>query len=46
MTSLYRALERIFKGPVGGMFLCLLIAGFLGGVAVAHPNDSSHTPTS
>jgi hypothetical protein len=46
MTSLYRALERILKGPVGGMFLCLLIAGFLGGVAVAHPNGSSHAPTS
>jgi hypothetical protein len=37
MTSLRRTLERLFKGPVGGMFLCLLIAGFLGGVAVAHP---------
>jgi len=38
MTSLRGALEHLFKGPVGGVFLCLLIAGFLGGVAVAHPN--------
>src|SRR4029450_13870613 len=46
MTSLRRTLERLFKGPVGGMFLCLLIAGFLGGAAVAHPNDASHKATS
>jgi hypothetical protein len=46
MTSLYRALERIFKGPVGGMFLCLLIAGFLGGVAVAHPSETPHKAAS
>jgi hypothetical protein len=47
MTSLLRTLERVLKGPVGGMFLCLLIAGFLGGVAVAHPGGKSHkeTPT-
>src|SRR5204863_1450179 len=46
MTSLRRTLERILRGPIGGMFLCLLIAGFLGGVAVAHPSDKSHRATS
>jgi hypothetical protein len=45
MTSLRRTIERVLKGPVGGMFLCLLIAGFLGGVAVAHPGDKSPKPT-
>jgi hypothetical protein len=43
MTSLLRTLERLFKGPVGGMFLCLAIAGFLGGVAVAHPSQTPRT---
>jgi hypothetical protein len=42
MTRLGRAIERVFKGPIGGMFLCLVIAGFLGGVAVAHPSDKTH----
>ena len=51
MTSPRRTLERVLKGPVGGMLLCLLIAGFLGGVAVAHPGGtpnptSSLTPSS
>jgi hypothetical protein len=41
MTSFRRTLERVLRGPVGGMFLCLLIAGFLGGVAVAHPSDKN-----
>jgi len=45
MTSLRRTLERVLRGPIGGAFLCLVIAGFLGGVAVAHPGDKSHTPT-
>jgi hypothetical protein len=41
MTSLRRTLERVLRGPIGGMFLCLLIAGFLGGVAVAHPSGKA-----
>jgi hypothetical protein len=45
MTNLRRTIERVLKGPVGGMFLCLLIAGFLGGVAVAHPGDKNPKPT-
>jgi len=45
MTSPRRTLERVLRGPVGGMLLCLLIAGFLGGVAVAHPGGTTN-PTS
>jgi hypothetical protein len=45
MTSLRHTIERVLKGPVGGMFLCLLIAGFLGGVAVAHPGDKGSKQT-
>ena len=46
MTSPRRTLERVLKGPVGGMLLCLLIAGFLGGVAVAHPGGNPNKATS
>jgi hypothetical protein len=46
MTSLRRTLARVLKGPVGGMLLCLLIAGFLGGVAVAHPGGTTDHPRS
>jgi hypothetical protein len=46
MTSLRRALQRFLKGPVGGMLLCLLIAGFLGGVAAAHPGGNTEKATS
>ena len=45
MTSLRRALQRVLKGPVGGMVLCLLIAGFLGGVAAAHPGGNTDHAT-
>jgi hypothetical protein len=45
MTSLRRTLARILQGPVGGMFLCLLIAGLLGGVATAHPGGKTDRPT-
>ena len=41
MTSPRRTLPRVLKGPVGGMLLCVLIAGFLGGVAVAHPGGNT-----
>jgi hypothetical protein len=46
MTSPRRTLQRVLKGPVGGMFLCLLIAGFLGGVAAAHPGGDADKATS
>src|SRR5437867_1073590 len=45
MTSLRRTLVRALQGPIGGMFLCLLIAGLLGGVAVAHPGGPSDQST-
>jgi hypothetical protein len=45
MTSPRRALQRVLKGPVGGMLLCLLIAGFLGGVAAAHPGGNTDHAT-
>jgi len=37
MTSPRRTLPRVLKGPVGGMLLCVLIAGF----AVAHPGGNT-----
>jgi len=46
MTSPRRTLERVLRGPVGGMLLCLLIAGFLGGVAVAHPGGTTNQSSS
>src|SRR6266480_7144997 len=46
MTSLRRTLEGVLRGPVGGMLLCLLIAGFLGGVAVAHPGGTTNQSSS
>src|SRR5437879_2786450 len=46
MTSPRRTLARLLKGPVGGMLLCVLIAGFLGGVAVAHPGGNKNDASS
>ena len=46
MTSPRRTLARVLKGPVGGMLLCVLIAGFLGGVAVAHPGGNKNDASS
>jgi hypothetical protein len=46
MTSPRRTLERLLRGPVGGMLLCVLIAGFLGGVAVAHPGGNKNDASS
>jgi len=46
MTSPRRTLARVLKGPVGGMLLCVLIAGFLGGVAVAHPGGNTKDASS
>jgi len=37
MTGLRAKARDVLKGPIGGMLLCLLIAGFLGGVAMADP---------
>src|SRR5947208_8339678 len=46
MTSPRRTLPRLLKGPVGGMLLCVLIAGLLGGVAVAHPGGNTNDASS
>ena len=38
-------LDRLLRGPAGGMFACLLLAATLGGVAVAGPGGAMFAPS-